>query len=805
MTNKFLTGMLCCLLCPIFAHAQLRPLTYFSQWSNGANWSGFSANILIGDINGDTVPDLVVSGNANYQLGYGEIAGGKLRFSMQPIQLWREDEYLILGQLVDFDGDGDLDYHTGMHRLPYQYATYIFENTGNALAETYYRPAAPLPDSCQLFFGHYDEDEILDVYFFKNQKFRLLKGSNGTVLDIPFANSNVFKTLDMNGDGRMDFLKQNTVSPALGSFSHELFLNRGDFTFDVFETAGLVYDDAHGDFDNDGVPDLLDDLGGGLKYRIKSNLKSQNEPVITDVVLSNTTAISPNVLVLDLNGDGFDDFIVTTRDSAYFCKNLHNLTFQQYVIPRGVESTLFRQHPDLPHGMAMGVTYEGAPIRLLFAFSENAGFSMEKDFDACTPFVLPRPTYGYPMATLDTDHDGAPELGIAFDGNVALAEWQAGQMAEYSALQAFETRDIETIAAADWDSDGHPDLLVSLTNGTGIHVARSLPDSTFSAPVFIATGQMLEGFDFDKNGYADLLLKRGNKIILLFNQGNSSFSEQEMLDFPATAVAMIDPDNDGFPDLALSKGNLSNGETFIFKNDGQNQFTQTQGPIAGILAKNKYLAQPYIFTLLGDPQTPAQDYRLELSRIAPSGTTREVLADEVFVDTLVNFREAWLLPYDNDSIPDMLFNFGAGSKAVLTNLAGNAQILSFPDSQIRAIEDLAGDGFPEVVWRIGPQIFVENIAPPMVSDVSAPTTAVADFQVFPNPVSGRESVRVIPGAAFSGQLNISVLSLDGRVLHTVWGSAGNDSVLNLAGVPGASCIVRVSDGQHTVLRVVVKL
>ena len=805
MTNKFLLGMLCCLLCQTYAHAQLRPLTYFSQWSNGASWSGFSANILIGDINGDAVPDLIVSGNANYQLGYGEMTDGQLRFSMQPIQLWREDEYLILGQLVDFDGDGDLDYHTGMHRLPYQYATYIFENTGNSLAETYYRPAAPLPDSCLLFFGQYDEDEILDVYFIKNQKYQLLKGNTGAVLDIPFANSNVFKTLDMNGDGRLDFLKRNTVSPVLGTFSHELFLNRGDFTFDVFETAGLVNDDVHGDFDNDGVLDLLDDLGGGLKYRIKSNLKSQNNPVVTDVVLSNTSAVSPNIFVLDLNADGFDDFIVTTRDSTYFCKNLHNLTFQQYVIPRGVESTLFRQHPDLPHGMVLGVTYEGAPIRLLFAFSENAGFSMQKDFDACTPFVLPRPTNNYSTATLDKDRDGAPGLGIAFDGNVAMAEWEAGGVAEYSALQAFETRDIESIAAADWDADGHSDLLVSLTNGTGIHVALNLPDSTFSAPVFIATGQMLEGFDFDKNGYADLLLKRGNKIILLFNQSNGSFSEQEILDFPATAVAMIDPDNDGFPDLAMSKGNLSNGETFIFKNDGQNQFTQTQGPIAGVLAKNKYLAQPYIFTIHSNPQTPAQDYHAELSRIDPSGTMREVLVDEVFVDTLVNFREAWLLPYDNDSIPDMLFNFGAGSKAVLTNLTGNAKMLSFPDSQIRAIEDLAGDGFPEVLWRIGPQIFIENIVPPMVSGVQAPTTPVADFQVFPNPVSGREAVRVIPGAAFSGQLNIAVLSLDGRVLHTVLGSAGNDSVLNLAGVPGASCMVRVSDGQRSVVRVVVKL
>ncbi len=811
MTYTKQIALLICLCGITTANAQLHPLTYYSQLSFGANWANFTIGIMVGRINNDTLPDVVMTGAQTYHLGFGEMQNGKLHFAMRPQQFIRDREYLFKGQLVDFDNDGDLDFQSGMHTLPYQYATYIFENQDGMLSNSFYRPSLPLPDSTVLTFGHFNSDSIMDVFYYREPPqsspgYHLKNGATGLDMPLGFDYLSGLIPNDYNKDGLMDFLQVHPNSPALGTQAHRLYLNRGDFTFDKFETRTLVYADALGDFDGDGVLDLLDFVGGnGLNYSIKSSLKSADSALVSPVFVS-PKLIEQLPVTIDLNDDGFDDFLVFTRDSTFFCKNNGNLTFEIFPIDEVAKVAAHRQHPDLPKGTLLGLSYDGTPVRLELVFSDSTGFSMQVDYNAFSPFVIPEPIYFFQTATIDGDNDGLPELCIASESNIFCAEMQADStIGSYNVVRGFKYDDIRSMTSADWNLDGHNDLLYS--DGTSIQVRLRQADSTFSVPIFVTDGLLFEVLDFDNNGYLDLLLDLGydSTLVLLFENDSIIHSQTLYTGFTPQSVMAFDPNGDGFPDIAMSSGNVTNGKTSVFMNNGQGHFSKTQSNIPGTLALHEYIKSPYIFLVHTDEQTPDFDFLAELYKVSPNGNSIQLINSQLFVDTLINFREAWMTLYGNDSIPDLLFNYGSSVKAVLIDDIGNAETHTFNNVSIAAIEDMTGDGFAEVVWIKGSQIFVENVEPPTPSGTDEALQPLG-FQVFPNPVSGGALLEIVLENDFSGAVKIEVLALDGRVLSTSERFKNLpifNATIQTSGFPN-TFIVRVLDGKSTGSRLVFK-
>lgn len=152
-------------------------------------------------------------------------------------------------------------------------------------------------------------------------------------------------------------------------------------------------------------------------------------------------------------------------------------------------------------------------------------------------------------------------------------------------------------AAADYDNDGYPDLMVgsgAASTLSHIFLYHNNGDGTFN-PVSggILTNQLGEWgnaswMDYDNDGFVDLFVTNfgdqngdGGTNALFHNHGDGTFSRvitgAIVQDVGAGfANLWTDYDNDGFPDMVLINGKTSlvNGHNFVYHNNGDGSFTR---------------------------------------------------------------------------------------------------------------------------------------------------------------------------------------------------------------------------------------
>jgi hypothetical protein len=145
-------------------------------------------------------------------------------------------------------------------------------------------------------------------------------------------------------------------------------------------------------------------------------------------------------------------------------------------------------------------------------------------------------------------------------------------------------------AVGDYDNDGYPDLFIS----QGIQGPTPEPNVLYhnnGDGTFTFTGNVgvtnVTGFfnassavDYDNDGFVDFFVPGINAPGVLFhNNGNGTFSR------PASvinnvqnnhSVAWADYDGDGYMDLVIP----GNGNNFLYRNNGNGNFTAGGGPIA---------------------------------------------------------------------------------------------------------------------------------------------------------------------------------------------------------------------------------
>ncbi len=142
------------------------------------------------------------------------------------------------------------------------------------------------------------------------------------------------------------------------------------------------------------------------------------------------------------------------------------------------------------------------------------------------------------------------------------------------------------IICADYDNDGHPDVLVLRGGWWGAHGAypmsllRNKGDGRFEdateragllRPEFFGPTQTAAWADYDNDGFLDLFVGRENKPSLLFhNNHDGTFAEVGAANGFADmgmvkGVAWGDYNNDGLPDLYVS---IKGRPNRLFRNDG---------------------------------------------------------------------------------------------------------------------------------------------------------------------------------------------------------------------------------------------
>ena len=444
------------LLSCTFLTAQDRPLRYFSQVSFGKPlYTEVGKGIIeTGDINGDSIADIAIGAHSTFQVGYGRIENGKLHFDMQAIN-FLEGIFFYGGQLVDVDSDSEVDFFMKKTNglSPYVYANYIFYNKGNTIQATPDAPPPIFPQDTLLYFGAFNEDDITDAYYRVGTEQVIMDGATEQIYK-PFSPSlSTLATshatiIDLNGDGMLDFLLQWDNPPGLDTIEHEIYINQGDFVFSIFGTRGILKVDDHGDFDGDGILDVIGNLGNGgrLNFRIKSNLMSADSAEFFDLNIIGQS-YDPSILPYDLNEDGYDDVLVFTEDTVYYCKNNQDKTFEISHFPQLNPVYLyFTSHPSWPLGTVVSEHGNAVPL-LHHLFFDGTYFSVEKSSATISPPVLLEPPYYHRITTLDTDLDGHPELGISSEFELVAAEFENDTFQEYTSHQ-FGIEDLLIYAAS---------------------------------------------------------------------------------------------------------------------------------------------------------------------------------------------------------------------------------------------------------------------------------------------------------------------------------------------------------------------
>jgi hypothetical protein len=408
--------------------------------------------------------------------------------------------------------------------------------------------------------------------------------------------------LDFDNDGRLDIFFTNgariedpMAAGALPDKSARTFWNRlyrqnedGMFS-DVTEKAGVTgmpqnlygMGAAVGDYDNDGFADLyVTGYGGNTLYRNNGNRTFAD---VTGKAGVGAGGWSASAGFFDADNDGKLDLFVTRYLNWTFGNNRHC----------GDKKPGYRAycHPD---------NFDGA-ANILY---RNNGDGTFTDVSAKAGVADPNGK-GLGVAFADYDRDGFTDVYVANDsvqsflyrngGNGAFTE--VGLLAGVGFTEDGKTFAGMGVDFADYDNDGHPDLVVTDLSNERYRLFRQTGDGSFrdltdmsgvGAATLPYSGWSTTFFDYDNDGWKDIFVAQGHVMdtiektspnlryqqppLLLRNEGGRFVrvvpGEIFKKDWAGRGAAFGDLDNDGDIDVVAS--NVGQ-KAFVLRNDGGNR------------------------------------------------------------------------------------------------------------------------------------------------------------------------------------------------------------------------------------------
>jgi hypothetical protein len=386
--------------------------------------------------------------------------------------------------------------------------------------------------------------------------------------------------IDYNNDGLLDIF----VLSGKGS-TNRLYRNDGNGHFtDVTREAGLTSDSwsqgvCAGDFDNDGFTDLVVTSWGGITlYR---NVDGRRFEDVTKQARLDQKRVRYNTgcAFLDSDNDGKLDLFVA---------NYVKFDFATTPKPGGNPYCWYRD-------LAVNCGPRGLPFDRNILYHNN-GDGTFTDVSEASGISKPDQSYCLGVLTGDFNQDGRTDIFVACDQTPSLLYINRGDgtFSEEALLRgaAFDGNGKAMsgmgAAEADYDGDGKPDIFRSNFSDERETLYHNrgwgeFDDVTIAAGIghntrFVGWGCGF--FDFDNDGWKDLLLANGHvfpeveqlkidihykdRAILYRNNGNGTFTDISDRGGPGIAerhaargVAFGDYDNDGSVEVLINNQNES--------------------------------------------------------------------------------------------------------------------------------------------------------------------------------------------------------------------------------------------------------
>ncbi len=494
--------------------------------------------VVVADLDGDGVSDLVTanqgSGDASVLLGNGD-------GSFQAAVSFPTGERPNSMAVADLDGDGVPDLVTGntpRFPLPGGVSVRLGNGDGSFQSPSFQAALsfAARDDPVFVAVADLDDDGVPDLATtnFLGGDVRVLLGNGDGSFQTPVSfptgdGPSPVVVADLDGDGVADLVTANQ-----GSGDVSVLLGNGDGSFQAavsFPTGERPNSMAVADLDGDGVPDLI----------IANAGRRGTSPAGVSVLLGNgdgsfrlatsfATFLPVSVAVADLDGDSVPDLVTA------------NAAFGSVSVMLGKGDGSFQ-----PAGS--------------FAAGEGPGS----------------------VTVADLDGDGVPDLVTTNNqplfGSSHVSVLLGNGDGTFQAAVSFAAGDRpRSVAVADLDGDSVPDLVATdipdfpLPGGARVLLGRG--DGTFQDAVTYAAGDdpvSVAVADLDGDGVPDLVTANdgGDDVSVLLGVGDGTFqaANRFLAGGRPRSVAVADLDGDGFPDL-VTANSASDGVTVLLNLSG---------------------------------------------------------------------------------------------------------------------------------------------------------------------------------------------------------------------------------------------
>lgn len=593
---------------------------------------------LVGDFNGDQIPDVVVDTGAS--IGVCTYFGkGDGSFLPGPCSSSLYNDYLLHTLTVDVNGDGKLD------------LAYMTSNKGNVqvalgngdgtFADALVAPG--IQDGNGLVLADMNGDGKLDVVVTTHHDAVMVAFGHGDgTFDPPvvttLAGALGLAAVDLNGDGKLDLLVTTQSSTVA-------LLGRGDGTFTQSQSLPgnclVLAASRSGDLNGDGRADVV--MGcyeSSSQIAYVATFLNQGDGTVRAGSVSQVSGVVKDIAIGDVNGDGRLDVVAVGGVGTAFVllgkgngKLAAPYSFQLSGDPGWVGLADLRRSGTLDMVVTAvaantwsvllnngrGRFRDGVPVSLVNSADWGVSADLNRDGHpdlvvttasgiqvlygtgrAAVPFVsgaqlsLPLPVRY--VAAGDFNNDGEMDVVAAmvrsqdYTWSVEVFLGQgSGQFSDAGTYQAGPAgRFLGPLLVSDLNHDHNPDLIstsgVMLGNGDGTFQ----PFSAFSTTSLDLT----PGFNFhpalkDFNGDGNLDVAtftffsghQDGKLVILLGKGDGTFQAPLVTTFQGNFAYAGDFNRDGISDLMV--GTAGNGGFNLFLGNGDGTFRQ--GPFVNLL------------------------------------------------------------------------------------------------------------------------------------------------------------------------------------------------------------------------------